>query len=538
MKRIKNHICLTGVWVIPVSLIILLSFLHTFYPETPIDYMLLNKWLLFCAIFMAYTMLVNSVTLKNGKINYGPFDAFFLKTDRYAHLDRPKEATYPEVPKELLFKKPIGILLGKYKGQYVCNDLAAGGSHNTFIIGETGCGKSVLALSTLLNNIKGKSFTVFAIDIKGELHEKGSKANDRRNIIIDPSDKLSYGYDPFYMLKDSYSKQDLVDAANNITYSLIPINPKASNPFWENSARDLLLACILYFYKNDFKSLIGIVDEITSKPINDIIDDIASGSDDDSPEHKIISRYIGMADETLSGINGQMSSSLSLFITDNNVRYMLRDNPVKANPTMLNNRFHIFLSIQEHKLSEYSRLLHLIINQVVNEMEQRPEDSIPTLILIDELARILSSGRILKLENSLETLRSRKVTVMLISQSLDAIQRAYQKPEVEGMLQNCPYKIILSSSSKDTTDSVIRWSGKYKCDKYSHGKSGHGYSRNISYEDSPRVESSDLITLPSKGEAIIITPFGYNRIKKVQYYKDKILSKISQEVNDSWKNKN
>ncbi|MDO4939988.1 MAG: type IV secretory system conjugative DNA transfer family protein [Lachnospiraceae bacterium] len=316
---------------------------------------------------------------------------------------------------------------------------------------------------------------------------------------------------------------------------MIPINPKAQNPFWENSARDLLLACMLHYYKDGSRSLISIADEITSKPINDIINDIASSSGDDTPEHKIISRYVGMADETLSGINAQMSSSLSLFITDSDIRYMLRDNPNKANPSMLSNGFSVYLSIAEHKLSEYSRLLHLIINQTISEMEQRSEDSFPTLILIDELARILSSGRIYKLENSLETLRSRKATVMLISQSLDAIQRAYQKPEVEGMLQNCPYKIILSSSSKDTTDSVIRWAGKFKCDRYSHGRSGHGYSRNISYEDKPRVESSDLITLPSKDEVIIITPYGYNRVKKVKYYNDSTLSKISKEVQQSWK---
>ncbi|MDO4939987.1 MAG: hypothetical protein Q4E54_08540 [Lachnospiraceae bacterium] len=166
-------------------------------------------------------MLINSVTYQNGKRDFGPFDAFFLKTDRYAHLDRPRAAAYPAVPKELLYDKPTGIILGKDKGKYVCNDLTAGGSHNTFIIGETGCGKSVLAISTLLSNLKSKTFTVFALDIKGELHEKGSKTDDTKSVIIDPSNKLSYGYDPFYMLRESFTEQELIDASNNISYSLI-----------------------------------------------------------------------------------------------------------------------------------------------------------------------------------------------------------------------------------------------------------------------------------------------------------------------------
>lgn len=122
-----------------------------------------------------------------------------------------------------------------------------------------------------------------------------------------------------------------------------------------------------------------------------------------------------------------MQQALELFITDENIRYMLRNNLKIMKPVDLNEGKKVYLSIKEDKLLAYAQLLHLIVNQTLTEMERRPEGSDPVLIIIDELPRILSVGKIAKLENALETLRSRNVTLMLIAQSLEALERAYAK---------------------------------------------------------------------------------------------------------------
>ena len=40
----------------------------------------------------------------------------------------------------------------------------------------------------------------------------------------------------------------------------------------------------------------------------------------------------------------------------------------------------------------------------------------------------------------------------------------------------------------------------------------------------------DRITLAQTGEAILVCPYGYFRIQKTPYYKDKILKKLADEV--------
>ena len=154
----------------------------------------------------------------------------------------------------------------------------------------------------------------------------------------------------------------------------------------------------------------------------------------------------------------------------------------------------------------------------------------PVILIVDELARILSAGKLAKLENGLETLRSRNVSLMLVSQSVEALERAYSKADIESMMNNCPYKVILSATSKETQDAVIRWAGKYEERRYSRGISGARRSSNINFVEENIVQAAELMTLPEQGECIIISPYGYNRVKKAPYYQDKILAKRANEI--------
>ena len=244
----------------------------------------------------------------------------------------------------------------------------------------------------------------------------------------------------------------------------------------------------------------------------------------------MISTFYSLPDETLGSVNGQMQQALELLITDENIRFMLRDNHKIMKPSDLNRRKKIYLSIREDKLLAYAQLLHLIVNQTLTEMEKRHEGNTPVLVIIDELPRIVSVGKIAKLENALETLRSRNVTLMLIAQSLEALEWAYTKKNVDAMVANCPYKIILSATSVSTQDTIRKWAGKYKEYKYTRNGTGSKRSTSVTMEDKDIVEGADLLTLPRAKEAVIITPYGYNRVKKVSYYKDKKIAPIAREI--------
>lgn len=480
---------------------------------------------------MALNVLVNLATYQNGKRRYGPFDALDYEHDPYIRPTNKQKAMYPPIPEEMRSKEPKGIVIGKRGKTYVCNDLSGGGAHHTIILGESGCGKtSTVVLDTLLCN---QDSALFAIDVKGELHEKGAWMGREYVKIIDPEDKSSYGYDPFYCLGDNPSDQVLCSTMEAIAMSLIPLNPEETKTFWSDSARSLLMALLIYFYRQGAKNLIDIIEEIKKDSIRNHVTLIYEEADSESDERKLITTFQSMPDETLGGVYGQLSTAIDIFALNRDVQYMFRDNPRKVVPDDLNGGAQVFLSIKESMLGSYARIMHLIINQIITEMEKRLEGAAPALIVIDELPRILSVGKIMKLENALETLRSRNVTLLLIAQSLEALERAYKKAEVSSMLANCTYKVILSSTSLSTQKSICTWAGKYKEYKYTRSRSGGKVNVSTAMEDRDIVEGADLITLPKTGECIVISPHGYNRVKKVPYYKERKIMPLGKAVKEN-----
>ena len=75
---------------------------------------------------------------------------------------------------------------------------------------------------------------------------------------------------------------------------------------------------------------------------------------------------------------------------------------------------------------------------------------------------------------------------------------------------------------------IIGWCGKYKARKKSWNTgdkvSGKG---SISYEETDIVTEADLMQLRNTGELILISSYGYNRLKKVANYEDRYLKEIS-----------
>lgn len=528
LKRFYTMISFTGIWILPAGTAAYISLQKQLDMDYTVTEQTIREGLMISAFLMILNVMVNLATFENGKREYGLLDALDFRNDPFMRRSKKRRAMRPLVHEALQRDTPCGIVLGKRGKKYICNDPKGSGAHHTMVLGVTGCGKtSTVVLDTIFCN---PEMPIFAVDIKGELHEKGTRYGDLQVLVVSPTKPGAYGYDPFFNLHTDEDEQLFIETMQEISLSLIPINPKASNPFWETSARDLLCALLLFYYRHGDTTLIDIVDDITACKIEDVIETVYNESLEDKPERRLITRFVGMASETLSGINAQMMTALSIFVSDQHIRAMFRDNPLKAAPACLNEGKSLYLAIEEAHLERYARVVHLIFNQVVTAMERRPEGSQPVIMIVDELARILSTGRIAKLENSLETLRSRNVSILLISQSLEALERAYSKADIESMMNNCPYKMILSATSKETQGAVIRWAGKYEEYKYSRGVSGSHRSSNLSYEEKNIVEAKDLITLPQEDECIVISPYGYNRLKKVPYYKDLFISKIATEI--------
>ena len=148
------------------------------------------------------------------------------------------------------------------------------------------------------------------------------------------------------------------------------------------------------------------------------------------------------------------------------------------------------------------------------------------MLIIDEFARL---GRIEGIFNALATLRSKKVMILLAFQSLAQCEVIYSKDEARTLTDNCRIKYILEVSDPQTAKTVQDWCGTYRDKKetLTEAKTNKSYS----YENQPIVEPKDLLTLTKKQEVIlVISGTGYLRVKKVFYFKDKILSAMAEKI--------
>lgn len=521
-----DKIIYTGLWTQPVAMGIELKLLSLQDSGIHITGQTLISMTALSLLPAFYIYMSNNIARSGGKKKFGLLDAFEGKPEPY-YSTKKQSAMYPEVPQQLIAgSKPSGIVLGKYRGKYVCRPVEQDGHY--LIIGGSGSGKSsALIIPTLLIN---NGVPAFVLDIKGELSRLAKKKGDARVHIFNPNDRRSYGYDPFYNLKKESTEQEILETMQMVTFSLISLSANVKDPFWKISARNMLCGLMIYHYKRGKHNLVDIMDAILGQPIKASIQEVMTGSEPTTAEYRYLVAFSDLADETISGIYAEMASNIIVFANDQDIRYALKHNSLKCSPVDLENGNSIYVVIREDKLTAYNQVLQLIINQTLNALERRPEKSEPILFLIDELPRILSAGKIERLLDASRTLRSRNVRLILVTQSVEALMTVYSENEVVDLISNCNYKIVLDASSQKTQHMIREWCGKYRELKKTWNGAGTKQKTGVSFEEKPIVEESNLMTLAQTGEVILICPYGYFRIQKTPYYRDKNLKKLADEV--------
>ena len=470
----------------------------------------------------------------------------------YNHLYRPtpeewsrkNQFLHPPVNKSLIHKTPCGIVFGKENrtGKYVCQNTDRRGIAHELIIGGSGSGKSSsLIIPTLLVN---RENPVVAVDIKGELSRKTvdiQKAEeDSRICILNPNDRNMYGYDPLYELNsiEEPSTQQIVSTWQQISVCLINKNPSENDPYWSDSARNLCTGLGIYYYKQGCHEFIDVIDRILGSPITEQVAEVLEKAKPNSPEYRYIVQFGDLTDDkgkvTLGTIFSNLGNKLTLFSNDFDLRYWLKTNPHRCTPyTVFREHRSIYITLREEKLEVYAGLLKLLIDQLLREAERQPDISggngKSVLFVIDELPRILQSGKLNSLLSGTKTLRSKGVILIMVTQSYSALQQSYSKQEVDDLINNCEFIACLSAKDPATARMVSAWCGKY-LERSITRQDGKNRSNSTSFSERNILTEADLLKLQESGEMILISPYGWNRIQKVPYFKDKYFKKKADEI--------
>ena len=522
LKIMTNIIAFTGIWVIPIMHVILPRIYEGFMVShiyitsfAAMGWMLLNN---------IWSMVCEGKRLDEFIIGDGLAPDTNLKKEPL----QKRSAMYPAVPPELLSTEPDGIILGKWRSKYV--RIPFDKIYHYCILGGPGSGKtSTILLDTLLANFATKSnrFQTFAIDIKGELNQKSTYRFSDEVMVVNPADRSTSGWDPYYRLTKNSSGDLIIEAIEEIAQALI-ISTNSNDSFFVENARTMLSGLLIHFF-NQGESFIDSVNKILEADAGALIEEIIRDSLPSDLHYKFLAKYSGKKAESIEDIMTEMTTNLSIF-SKSDIKFCMRDNYLKASPNSFKEGKSIFLAIPEHLLESYKPILRLCTVQTLRELERRSEnEQTPIIVLIDEFARL---GRIEGIFGALATLRSKKVMIMLAFQSLGQCEMVYSKAETKVLVDNCRVKLIAEASETETARMVSDWAGKYR-EKKETQNTGRNRNRSYTYEDRPIVEPADLITLTQNEEVIIIlSGTGYLRIKKAFYFKDDVLSTLAKRVKD------
>ena len=404
-----------------------------------------------------------------------------------------------------------GFVFGKMGGKYVTKKEDKDG--HILVVGGAGSGKtSCIAIPSLL----AWREPVFCIDIKGELYQHSR--HKRENIkVFDPLNADSCGYDPYYLLQGS---DNPAQEARAIAQAIVPLPPNTKEPFWIESAQNIFTAAIVHYSALGL-SFLETVEQIQSIVPLALIQELRESSERSA--RFCVNSLGNMNEQTLSSIMAELGRNIVPFVTDKSlISALSRENNIM--PEDLEFGSDVFICIPEHLLRQWKNLLTLIVSQFLRHFEQRPNMTArPILFLLDEFPRL---GKIEEITDGLATLRSKKITICPIIQSLAQLDLIYGAVARRVIADNCAYKAILNATDADSQEYFSRLVGTHEKLKTSEDMrfetitgfvAGRGVSK--SSEEKRKLKPEKLATLT---DIALFTPFGFFRVEKSPYYKEKI----------------
>lgn len=425
--------------------------------------------------------------------------------------DKKQYATKPKPDKKTISvvkrADADGLVFGLYKKKIVCSPTSQEGS--CIVFGGSGTGKTSAVLIPTLNAWQGTSFT---IDISGDISQNCQMP---QKIIYTPEDPQTMPYNVFATIDTLTDKEQQNELLEQLAIQLMPDRPALSDAskFYETEGRKILLASLIAFYHQgmDFVQICEKIFQHSWKDLFRLID-----SSENLTARQYINSFEGASETNTSGCKQACDAAIRLFATNWKLKKSLRrpkNNETAISPESVETH-NVFVCIPDTKLMLYGQLTHLITAQMLDHFGSRSNNSKTNILLaIDEFA---SFGK-LEITDALRKYRKKHVRVMLLTQSLADIDMIYGINERNAILNNCPFKVILSAQDTETQEFFSKLIGKEKHTEYSLTKSptGNSYTSRETLDYS--IEASTLAHL--KDQLILLYPNGYLYLNKNYYFK-------------------
>lgn len=471
---------------------------------------------------------------------FSGFGALFKQRTLQKELkDESKLRKGDNVPKYLLGNSS-GFFFGMKFGQAVIKSLKQGG--HVLIIGSTGTHKTTAGGNPTLEICED---VMIVIDLNGtsaEFYAALEKPKRPYKVLNLMSDRgCIVRYDPFHMIHQGGEENELL-LLRELALSIIPLPPNTSEPFWIQSAQNILTGALVYYYNLEDVKFIDAMISIQSTAFDVLIGNIC--------ENKTASMYVNqftgienlMESKMVAGVRAELSNHIIPFVTDSQIveTFTPTDNPSAENSIVWDNieTHNIFIAVNEGEIEQKSSAIRLILTQLTRYLERRPDKHspegkllTPILIMCDEFPRY---GKLESIESAVATLRKRNVTIAIFIQGIEQLEKYYGKLGSRIIMNNSAYQAVLGVFDLETQQYLSERIGSINVIQRGYGE---GYNSKFAEPQTYRTqvsESHELIYQPHElarlgNKMILITPDGFCKLVKAPCYPK---SKLTEEKND------
>ncbi|MBQ8043670.1 MAG: type IV secretory system conjugative DNA transfer family protein [Clostridia bacterium] len=399
---------------------------------------------------------------------------------------------------------------------------------NILVFGGSGSGKSAAYVKP---NILQKLGSYVITDPKGELYRETSgylKANGYEVKVLNLVDtEYSNRYNPLAHIRD-YSDVDII-AHTIVAGGEGDGGGKSADPFWDNTAKMLLKACIYY--------VISVLPE-EERNLSSCLNIVRAGGSDESifdrlfvgelkPDHPGRKEYEGIrvgADKTKQSIAISLVSKLSHFDSPNMQR-LTTTNDIDFED--LGEKKVALYVISPDSHSTYNYILTIFYGQLLQRLyalADRCGGALhqPVYLLLDEFANI---GKIPDFNQKLSTSRSRLISMSIIVQSIDQLVDLY-KDLHENIIANCDTQLFLGSQSIKTCEYFSKSLGQTTLTFQNKSKNRdekdtktQGYSYSEQRQGRELMTIDELKRMPYDDMIILIRGLKPIYTKKAWYFK-------------------
>lgn len=330
--------------------------------------------------------------------------------------------------------------------------------NHTIYCAPTGSGKSTTIINHLLSTSKKDHYSMFVLDVSGELesicgkHLRDSGFKISRLDISNPSEGLQYN--PLKRAKDSQNN----NAIQQLAELLICQHDKSEKSFWEQSAISETETCLKALFSEkeepNLLDLYNLINLITVKPKEAI-----AYMEKNLPEESFMdfAAFMGMEPKLRSNIIASMKAPLSQ-IKSKALQQLTEKDTVDLESLRTEKRV-FFLRLTEGD-EKYNRFLLSIFNtQLISVAMRMPQNKdekyLPIYMFLDEFP----TYRIAQFPQMVSVLRKRKVALFIYVQELSQLDEIYRINGTKTILGNMLNKFFFGNLRREQAEYVSKLLG-------------------------------------------------------------------------------